>query len=167
MVRSEGSSTEPTLLSNPSLARYRITTFDNTTLATVSVQCTVPSDASWQKLKVFRKSVEQYLLDHCTEWIGLVAMDVVDVQKNFMEYELLVRHREPTCEFKLIRESRMNLLNFCYQAQTHLGLSAFASDPISNNSPKNTTATYNDDLSEDSMMDTENELYFSLGNSTQ
>lgn len=166
VVQSQDSRSEATVLSNPNLARYRITTFDNTVLATVPVRFSVPSGASPHKLQVFRKAVEQYLLDHCAEWNGLVSMDAVDVQKTCTEYELLVRHRQPTSEFRILRESRMNLLNFCYQAQIHLGLSILAGVPIPAVSPKNTTATYNDDLSEDSIMNTDNELYF-LGDAIQ
>eukprot|EP00978_Attheya_sp_CCMP212_P006192 scaffold13993_cov51-Attheya_sp.AAC.5 len=73
------------------------------------------------------------------------------------DYEVFLRHRQPANEVGLVRESRMNLLSFCHQAVRHLQIGPGEKYDTVATTMMN---TYNDDLSEDSMLDASNELYF-------
>ena len=154
------------MLSNSSLSRSRITTLDCSVPATVAVFVNVSSDVSVHKLKVCRKAVEQYVKDHGREWAELLSMEVVRAGQDSTLYELAMRHRQLAGNFSVIRESRANLLNFCYQARSHLGINPGASVTAPVPTTKEIADGYNDDLSADSIFDADNELYF-LANSTQ
>ena len=150
-----------TVLSNAGLSRSRITTLDGCLPAKVALRLQIPVDIPQQKLKAFRKAVEHYVKDHGNEWIDFISMDVANVRKDTTEYEIIARHRHSAGNFHLIRESRANLLNFCYQAQAHLGVYVGSNGcPPPPSEPKNVMGGYNDDLSEDSITETDNELYF-------
>ena len=150
------------MLSNASLARCRITTFDNSVPALTHIRLHAESHVSPQKLKEFRKSVDQYLRGHSREWIDLLSMQVVDVRNGLTEYELRLRHRQPVWMISAIRQSRVELINFCLRTKVLLGMSTASALTHS----KDIDTAYSDDLSEDSVAETDNnELYF-LANSS-
>lgn len=154
-VSREGISTGVTVLSNSSLARCRITTFDSSVPAVVSLRLQAESQVSRQKLKEFRKAVEEYLKDHSSEWIDLLSLQLIDFRDDSTEYELRLRHRQPVGNLQAIRQSRVDLMRFCNQTQVLLGMLTISPVNLAKDAQ-----TYNDDLSEDTVAETDNELYF-------
>ena len=148
--------TGTTVLSNASLARCRITTFDSSVPTVIPLRFHVESQVSRQKLKEFRTFVEQYLRGRSSEWIDLLSMHVTEIRSGSTGYELRVRHRQPVGNFCAIRQSRVDFMSFCLQTQALLGMSTVSALKLA----KNVGTGYNDDLSEDTAVETDNELYF-------
>lgn len=155
-VTRDGMNTGITVLSNASLARCRITTFDSSLPTVIPLRFLVESQVSRQKREEFRKLVEQYLRGRSNEWIDLLSMQVIDIRSGSTEYELRVRPRQPVGRFCAIRESRADLMSFCLRTQALLGMSTVSTLNLG----KDLDAGYNDDLSEDTAVETDNELYF-------
>lgn len=158
-VKGEGRATGSTVLANSTLSHRQVTTINGLLRASVGIRLKISLEASQQKIQVFRKVVDDYVKCHAGEWIELATMEPINVTADTTEYELLLRHRQAAGAFGSIRNSRLHLASFCFQALAHLNILE-GSKNAQYKPVESATGGYNDDISEDSILDTDNELYF-------
>lgn len=161
-----GSRVGSTFLSNTSLARRQITTFDNFGPAMVSLNLRISSDIPVDKMKDFQRAVQEYATENRHEWIDIVSMEAAHVSVAYTDYTVHLQHRQALEDVDAVRESRVKLQHFCHHLQKQLGVNSAFRHSIVKGLKDISTTTFDDELSSASAMDNDNELYF-LADSTQ
>jgi hypothetical protein len=83
------------------------------------ISCTIrfPIDAPYEKLLVFKKSIEQFILSRPREFASFVAFRATTVQADlgYVEYVVYALHRESWQEAPTIAQSKADLNSFALE----------------------------------------------------
>lgn len=103
-----GMTREVATLWNGSLARSRIINMKRSDQAQVIINLKFGVNEPFQKIKVFRKAVEQFVKDRVQEWIEMSAFRSTRVEADlgYIEYVVVLRHRESWQQVSLVLESK-------------------------------------------------------------
>lgn len=103
-----GMTREVATLSNGSLARSRIINMKRSDQAQVIISLKFGVGEPFQKIKVFRKAVEQFVKDRVQEWIEMSAFRSTRVEADlgYIEYVVVLKHRESWQQVSLVLESK-------------------------------------------------------------
>jgi len=73
-----------------------------------------PLDVPYEKVKIFHEALETFIRNRPREWIGLRAFRAtsVNAQLGFIEYMVLVDHRETWAALGQVRGSQSDLMGF-------------------------------------------------------
>jgi Mechanosensitive ion channel len=115
---------ETASLSNGALANIRIINFARSPQAQFHIILHFPLDTPYEKLLVFKTAIEEYMKARPREWRALNGFRVnrVFANQNYLEFYIVIQHREAWQEIGLILDSKANLTSYCQEVALQLGL---------------------------------------------
>ncbi|KAL7465006.1 hypothetical protein ACHAXS_005337, partial [Conticribra weissflogii] len=124
--------------SNGSLASLRIINANRSPKAIVSIVIKFGLETPFQKIKVFRAAVENFVNARPREWVALVGFRATRVEADFgyVEYKIVCQHREAWQNIGPILQSKADLSSFCLEVSKKLEM-RYESPPM----PVNLTAS--------------------------
>lgn len=110
--------------SNGSLARLRIINAKRSPKAIVYVYNKFGSDVPFRLIQVFKASVENFVKSRPREWAQLNGFRAtrVNLEFNFVEYVIVLTHRELWQNVGPILQSKADLASFCLEVSKKLNL---------------------------------------------
>lgn len=110
--------------SNGSLARLRIINAKRSPKAIVYVYNKFGSDVPYKMIQVFKASVENFVKSRPREWAQLNGFRAtrVNLELNFIEYVIVLTHRELWQNIAPILQSKADLASFCLEVSKMLNL---------------------------------------------
>lgn len=101
-------------LSNGSLANSRIINSSKSNNAGVYHLLKFPLDVPYEKVKMFHEALEAFVRNRPREWIGLSSFRAtsVNAQLGFIEYIVVLDHRESWASWSQVRTSQSDLMAF-------------------------------------------------------
>lgn len=123
-----GSSREIATLSNGSLARSRIINMTRSDKAQINIFLKFSVDEPYSKVKVFRSAVESFVRERPREWLCLSGFRATRVETDlgFIEYVVVLQHRESWNMITDILQSKADVSSFCLELQKQLEMSYHA-----------------------------------------
>jgi len=117
-------SREVATIANGSLARSRIINATKSEKAQVNILLKFGVGVPYQKVAVFRKAIAKFIQDRPKEWICMVSFRSTRVEADlgFIEYVLVVQHRESWEKILVVLESKASVSSFCLELQNQLGM---------------------------------------------
>eukprot|EP00977_Amphora_coffeiformis_P012336 scaffold3043_cov180-Amphora_coffeaeformis.AAC.28 len=114
-------------LSNGSLANSRIINWARRCVVvavnTLAVRL-FPLNTPYQKLVLFKRAVEEYMRARPREWRALNGFrcNMVYAKENYMEYIIVIQHREAWQEVGQVLDSKANLTSYCQEVARQLDM---------------------------------------------
>jgi len=111
-------------VANGSLARSRIVNATRSEKAQVRIFLKFGVDVPYQKVTVFRKALAKFIQDRPKEWISMVSFRSTRVEADlgFIEYVLILLHRESWEKLLVVLESKASVSSFCLELQNQLDM---------------------------------------------
>jgi len=127
--------------SNGSLAPLRIINANRSPKAILYLVIKFGLETPFQRIKVFRTAVENFINARPREWVGLIGFRAtrVEADMGFIEYKIVGEHREAWQNIGAILESKADLASFCLEVTKKLGM-RYESPPM----PVNLSANSSD-----------------------
>jgi hypothetical protein len=115
---------EKATLSNGSLANSRIINAARSPQAFLYVYLKFGVDVPHSKLEIFRSALEQFIKDRPREWLSLCGFRAtrVESQLNFVEYIVVLQHRECWQAITPLYMSRAAVSSFCLELSKKLAM---------------------------------------------
>jgi hypothetical protein len=119
---------EYTTFANGSLADSRIVNLKRSDKANVFFNLKFPINTSSRRLKIFRSRITQWIQDRPREWIKVNAFLCTSVQTElqYVEYTLILQHREAWQNFAAVQNSRSDVFTFALDLQRELKMKYMA-----------------------------------------
>ena len=116
---------------NGYLAGTRIINAARSPKAQVYIHLKFGIDVSYEKVKIFKSSIEKFVLDRPQEWLKLLAFRATTIQADlgYIGYVLVLHHVEAWQNTGPIRESQANLSSFCLEVCKQMQI-RFVSPPM-------------------------------------
>lgn len=110
--------------SNGSLASLRIINAARSPPAVVFVSIKFGVNGSFEKVQVFKKTIEQFVKDRPRDWLSLNAIRASSVEPDlgFIKYDIWLQHRETWQNIGAISNSKAELTSFSLEVSKQLGL---------------------------------------------
>lgn len=107
---------------NGSLASTRIVNLRRSERANVFFYFKFTINATRKQLKIFEQKIEDYLKDRPREWVKLNSFRCTQVETchQYIEYTMVVQHREPWQNFGFIQQSKSNVFLYALDLQREL-----------------------------------------------
>jgi hypothetical protein len=117
-----GASREVATVSNGSIARLRIINMNRSDKASVMLFLKFGIETPYQKIKVFHTAVEKFVYERPREWIKSLNFRATRVESDlgYIEYIVILQHREAWSNIGTILESRAKVASFCLELQKQL-----------------------------------------------
>jgi hypothetical protein len=111
-------------LSNGSLANSRIINGARSPQAQVHIFLKLPIDVPYEKILIFKSAVEEYLKARPREWLSLNGFRAKKIMadQGFIEYDVIVQHREAWQQVGQILDSKANLSSYCQEVVKQLNV---------------------------------------------
>jgi Mechanosensitive ion channel len=115
---------ETASLSNGALANSRIINWSRSPQAQLHIFLNFPLETPYEKLVVFKVAVEEYMKARPREWRALKGFRTsrVYADRNYLEFTIVIQHREAWQEFGRVLDSKANLTSYCQEVARQLGL---------------------------------------------
>lgn len=115
---------ETATYSNGSLAALRIINANRSPKAIISVLIKFGLETPFTKITVFRTAVENFIKARPREWISLVGFRATRVEADvgYIEYKIVVQHRESWQNIGPVLQSKADLSSFCLEATKKLDM---------------------------------------------
>jgi hypothetical protein len=122
---------ERATLSNGSLANSRIINSSRSPHAFLFNLMKFHIDVPYEKLQIFHAAIETYLRNRPREWLRLVRFCAtkVEADKGYIEYIVVVQHREAWTSWNGLRLSQAHLVTFSLELQKELDI-RFTQPPL-------------------------------------
>lgn len=119
-----GTSRELATFSNGSLAGMRIVNLNRSEKPNVYLPLKFPIEASMKQRQLFRRQMTNFIKERPRQWIKLVAFRStrVEVDLGFIEFMLVIQHRERWQNVNAILVSRGEVLTYAIELQKELNL---------------------------------------------
>jgi hypothetical protein len=140
-----GATREVATLTNGSIARLRIINMNRSDKASIMIFLRFGVDTSYQKIKLFHTAIEQFVFNRPREWVKTFTFRTTRVESDlgFIEYVIILQHRESWQNVGTILESRATVASFCLEVQKQLDMKYHSPPmPIDLNVGTTTTTTY-------------------------
>lgn len=130
--------------SNGSLAVLRIINANRSAKAIVAVLIKFGLETPFNKITVFKTATENFIKARPREWISLVGFRATRVEADigYIEYKIVVQHRESWQNIGPVLQSKADLSSFCLEATKKLDMK-YESPPM----PVNLSTSGNLDMS--------------------
>jgi hypothetical protein len=117
--------------SNSSLANSRIINGARSPQAQFLISLQFPIDTPYQKIQVYKSSVEGYMKARPREWLSINSFRLISIvtDKGYFEYRLVAQHRESWQHIGQIMESKATLCSFCLEVSKQLNMH-FTAPPV-------------------------------------
>uniref|UniRef100_A0A7S1YKQ8 Mechanosensitive ion channel MscS domain-containing protein n=1 Tax=Grammatophora oceanica TaxID=210454 RepID=A0A7S1YKQ8_9STRA len=111
-------------VSNGSLANARIVNAARSPQAVLYLNLKFSVKVPYSKVKVFRKTVEAFVKARPREWLAFSGFRAnrVEADMGYIEYVIVIQHRESWQEIGRLLDSRATLYSFCLEVQKKLGM---------------------------------------------
>ena len=88
-------------------------------------------DVSKEKIVTFGQEVEAYVKEHPREWLSFGAYRLTNVAPDlgYIEYKIILQHRESWQQIGALLTSRADVQNFAYELSKKLGM-GYQSPPM-------------------------------------
>ena len=115
---------EVATFSNGSLASLRIINAKRSPKAIVYVYIKFGSDVSFDLVNIFHTAVKNFIKARPREWAQLNGFRAtrVEIEQNFIEYVIVITHREMWQNVGPILQSKADLSSFCLEVSKRLDL---------------------------------------------
>jgi len=115
---------ETATYSNGSLAALRIINANRSPKAIIAVLIKFGLETPFTKITVFRTAVENFIKARPREWISLVGFRATRVEADvgYIEYKIVVQHRESWQNIGPVLQSKADLSSFCLEATKKLDM---------------------------------------------
>ncbi len=119
-----GTTREYSTFSNGSLANSRIINLKRSESPNVFMYLKFTMNVSQSQLDAFRREITEYIKDRPREWIKVVSLRCIRVETElqFLEYVLIVQHRESWQSFATIQVSKSDIYVHALQLQRDLNM---------------------------------------------
>jgi hypothetical protein len=119
-----GTTREVATFSNASLAGMRIINMRRSEKPNVYMYLKFGMDSNDQQRKTFRKRMTAFIKDRPREWIKLVNFRATRVEADlgYVEYVLIVQHRDAWQNLPAILESKSDVFNYAVELQKELNM---------------------------------------------
>lgn len=114
--------------SNGSLAGSRVINAARSPLAVVSINNKFGVRVSYSKIKLFKRTVEQFIHERPREWVTLLAMRAGSVEQDqgYIQYTIVLQHRESWQNLGAILNSKADVTSFSLEVAKQLGMNYIA-----------------------------------------
>lgn len=122
---------EVATLANGSLAASRIINAKRSPRANVYVYMKFSVDVSYQKILVFRKTIEAFVKERPREFRGMTGFRATRManEQGFVEYVICLEHRESWQNKAVILQSKADVSSFCLEVSKKLNMT-YAAPPL-------------------------------------
>lgn len=122
---------ERATLSNGSLASSRIINTARSPQAYLYVYMKFGVDVPYTKVQIFRSALEQFIKDRPREWLSLCGFraTVVEADQGYIEYIVILQHRESWQNFIPLYTSKAAVSSFCLELSKQMEM-RFQSPPL-------------------------------------
>lgn len=119
-----GPTQERCSLSNGSLANSRIINGARSPQAQFWIFLRIPIDTPYEKILIFKSAIEEYLKARPREWLSLNGFRAHSIvaDKGYIEYAVVVQHREKWQFIGQLLDSRANLNSYCLEVAKQLNI---------------------------------------------
>lgn len=119
-----GATNEVATIANSSLATARIVNAARSQKAIVYVNLKFGIDVPYSKLQLFKETVESFIKGRPREWLKCSAIRPTRVEADlgFIEYVVVLQHRESWQNINIILESKAAVTTFCMEVKKKLGM---------------------------------------------
>ncbi len=117
-------SNEVATISNGALASTRIINAARSHRAQVFVFLKFSVDIPYEKVKIFRSVVEEFITDRSREWVQLCTFRSIKVEadQGYIEYEILAQHVESWQMIGRVLKSKADLSSFCLEVMKQMDM---------------------------------------------
>lgn len=111
-------------LSNGSLASSRIINAARSRQAQFNVFLKFPIDTPYEKILIFKTAIEEFMKARPREWLALYGFRAsrIVADQGFVEYAIVIRHRNNWQNIGLILDSKANLSSYCNEVAKQLNM---------------------------------------------
>jgi hypothetical protein len=111
-------------LSNGSLANSRIINGARSPQAQFWIFLKLPIDTPFEKIRIFKTAIAEYLKARPREWLSLNGFrpHQIFADKGYIEYALVVQHREKWQFIGQLLDSKGNLQSYCLEVAKQLNV---------------------------------------------
>ncbi|CAB9515705.1 Mechanosensitive ion channel protein [Seminavis robusta] len=111
-------------LSNGSLANSRIINAARSPQAQFHIFLKFPIDTSYERTIVFKNAIEEYMKSRPREWLALNGFRAFRIAADlgYVEYAIVIQHRESWQEVGQILDSKANLSSYCNEVAKQLNM---------------------------------------------
>jgi hypothetical protein len=122
---------EVATIANGSLASTRIINASRSPKALVYLRLKFGVNVPYSKVQIFRKTVEGFVKARPREWLVLLGFRAsrVEADLGFIEYVIIMQHREAWQNIGPILQSKADLFSFCLEIQKKLDMS-YTAPPV-------------------------------------
>lgn len=109
-------------LSNGALANSRIINWARSPMAQFHVFLNFPLDTPYEKIEIFKTAIEEYMKARPREWRALNGFRAnrVVANENYIEWLIVIQHREAWQEVGQVLDSKANLNSYCQEVARQL-----------------------------------------------
>ena len=118
-----GPSNEVATIANGAIAKTRIINAARSPKAQVFVFLKLNIDIPYEKVKIFKTVVKEFIRGRPREWVQLSAIRAVRVEadQGYIEYEVVAQHVDSWQFMGQILQSRADLSSFCLEVTKQMG----------------------------------------------
>jgi len=111
-------------LSNGSLANSRIINWARSPQAQFHVFLNFPLNTPYEKIVIFKSAIEEYMKARPREWRALNGFRAnrVVANENYIEWLIVIQHREAWQEVGQVLDSKANLNSYCQEVARQLDM---------------------------------------------
>ncbi|CAB9510911.1 Mechanosensitive ion channel protein [Seminavis robusta] len=126
-----GTTNERATVSNGTLASSRIINAARSPNAVLYVNLKFGIDVPYQKIEIFQSAVEVFVKARPREWLGFLGFRAssISVDRGFIEYKVVVQHREAWQSVISILTSKAKLTSYCLEVAKKLQM-RYVSPPL-------------------------------------
>lgn len=126
-----GITNEKATISNAAIAQSRVINAARSPNARIEISLKFGIDISYEKIKIFKTAVEEFLKARPREWLMLVGFRAIDVfvDRGYIEYKVIAMHRDSWQTVASIQESRATLTSYCLEVSKQLDM-RYRSPPL-------------------------------------
>jgi hypothetical protein len=119
-----GPTKERCSLSNGSMANSRIINGARSPQAQFSIFLRIPIDTPFEKIRIFKTAIAEYLKARPREWLSLNGFraHMIVADKGYIEYALVVQHREKWQNVGQLLDSKAHLQSYCLEVAKQLNV---------------------------------------------
>jgi hypothetical protein len=115
---------ERATISNGALAKSRIINGARSPKALLFVTLKIGLDVPYQKIEIFKSAVEKFVKARPREWLSLAGFRVSGIfaEQNYVEYSIILQHREKWQNMVLLLDSRHTIHCFCLELSKKMNM---------------------------------------------
>lgn len=126
-----GTTNERATISNGTLASSRIINAARSPNAVVYVNLKFGIDVPYERIQVFQCAVEAHIKARPREWLAFLGFRAfgISVDRGFIEYKVVVQHRDAWQNIISILDSKARLTSYCLEVAKQLNM-RYVSPPL-------------------------------------